>query len=218
MDFELGEEQVMLKTSARDFLEKECPKKLVRDMMEDEKGYSPDLWKKMAELGWMALIFPEEYLSPKVIAARMGLSLSGLTERWLKDLPEYPQGLPLRARARHQRTEYLRVVAARDALIAGDVAAFGALMNASHESCVMDFAISCPELDQLTQIARDAGALGARLTGAGFGGATVNLVPTDRCNRFMEDITECYYRQERNWQDAPPLFIAQAGDGAGYLP
>ena len=61
MDFELGEEQVMLKTSARDFLEKECPKKLVRDMMEDEKGYSPDLWRKMAELGWQALAFPEEY-------------------------------------------------------------------------------------------------------------------------------------------------------------
>jgi len=54
MDFELGEEQVMLKTSARDFLDKECPKKLVRDMMEDEKGYSPELWKKMAA-------FPEQY-------------------------------------------------------------------------------------------------------------------------------------------------------------
>ena len=53
MDFGLGEEQVMLKTSARDFLENECPKKLVRDMMEDEKGYSPELWKKMANrAGW----------------------------------------------------------------------------------------------------------------------------------------------------------------------
>jgi alkylation response protein AidB-like acyl-CoA dehydrogenase len=61
MDFELGEEQVMLKTMARDFLENECPKKLVRDMMEDEKGYSPELWKKMAELGWLGLTFPEEY-------------------------------------------------------------------------------------------------------------------------------------------------------------
>ncbi len=61
MDFDLGEEQVMLKTSARDFLEKECPKKLVRDMMEDEKGYSPELWRKMAELGWHGLAFPEEY-------------------------------------------------------------------------------------------------------------------------------------------------------------
>ena len=61
MDFELGEEQVMLKTSARDFLEKECPKQMVRDMMEDERGYSPELWKKMADLGWLALAFPEEY-------------------------------------------------------------------------------------------------------------------------------------------------------------
>ncbi|MFC2022382.1 acyl-CoA dehydrogenase family protein [Chloroflexota bacterium] len=61
MDFGLGEEQVMLKTSARDFLEKECPKQLVRDMIEDEKGYSPELWKKMADLGWLGLAFPEEY-------------------------------------------------------------------------------------------------------------------------------------------------------------
>lgn len=61
MNFELDEEQIMLKTSARDFLEKECPKELVREMMEDEKGYSPELWKKMAELGWFGLSFPEKY-------------------------------------------------------------------------------------------------------------------------------------------------------------
>lgn len=61
MNFELDEEQVMLKTSARDFLQQECPKKLVRAMMEDEKGYSPELWKKIADLGWLGLVFPEEY-------------------------------------------------------------------------------------------------------------------------------------------------------------
>jgi alkylation response protein AidB-like acyl-CoA dehydrogenase len=61
MDFGLSEEQVMLKTSARDFLDKECPKKLVRQMIDDEKGYSPELWKKMAELGWQGLVFPEQY-------------------------------------------------------------------------------------------------------------------------------------------------------------
>jgi alkylation response protein AidB-like acyl-CoA dehydrogenase len=82
MDFELGEEQVMLKTSARDFLEKECPKKLVRDMIEDEKGYSPELWRKMAELGWQALVFPEEYggigsgfLDLAVLSEEMGRAL-----------------------------------------------------------------------------------------------------------------------------------------------
>jgi len=61
MNFELDEEQIMLKTSARDFLEKECPKKHVRAMMEDERGYSPELWKKIADLGWLGLTFPEEY-------------------------------------------------------------------------------------------------------------------------------------------------------------
>ena len=61
MDFALSEEQEMLRKMSRDFLENECPKSLVREMEEDEKGYSLELWKKMAELGWMGLVFPEEY-------------------------------------------------------------------------------------------------------------------------------------------------------------
>ena len=61
IEFGLNEEQEMLKTMARDFLEKECPKSLVRAMEEDEKGYSPELWRKMAELGWMGLTLPEKY-------------------------------------------------------------------------------------------------------------------------------------------------------------
>lgn len=61
MDLGLSEEQELLKNSARDFLEKECPESLVREMEEDEKGYSPDLWKKMAEQGWQGLLVPENY-------------------------------------------------------------------------------------------------------------------------------------------------------------
>jgi alkylation response protein AidB-like acyl-CoA dehydrogenase len=61
MDFSLTEEQEMLRTSARDFLEKECPRAHIRAMMENELGYSPDLWKKMADLGWLGLVFPEKY-------------------------------------------------------------------------------------------------------------------------------------------------------------
>ena len=61
MDFNFNEEQKMLKTSAREFLEKECPKSLVKQMVEDEKGNPPELWHKMAELGWLGLIFPEKY-------------------------------------------------------------------------------------------------------------------------------------------------------------
>jgi len=61
MDFDLNEEQEMLKTTARDFLGKECPKGLVREMAKDKRGYPPELWREMAELGWLGLIFPEEY-------------------------------------------------------------------------------------------------------------------------------------------------------------
>lgn len=61
MDLGLSEPQEMLRKMARDFLSTECPKQLVREMEEDEKGYSPELWQKMAELGWQGLPFPEEY-------------------------------------------------------------------------------------------------------------------------------------------------------------
>ena len=61
MDLGLSEEQELLKNAARDFLEKECPETLVREMEDDEKGYSPDLWKKMAEQGWQGLLIPEDY-------------------------------------------------------------------------------------------------------------------------------------------------------------
>jgi len=61
MELGFSEEQEMLRTSTRDFLTNECPKDLVRQMAEDEKGYTPELWRKMAELGWMGLAFPEEY-------------------------------------------------------------------------------------------------------------------------------------------------------------
>ncbi len=61
MDLGLDEQQEMLKNFARDFLEKECPESLVREMEEDEKGYSPQLWKGMAQQGWMGLIIPEKY-------------------------------------------------------------------------------------------------------------------------------------------------------------
>ncbi len=61
MDFGFSEEQEMLRSSARDFLAKEAPMTYVRKMMEDERGFTADLWRKMAELGWMGLILPEAY-------------------------------------------------------------------------------------------------------------------------------------------------------------
>ena len=61
MDFSFSEIQMMLKKAARDFLEKECPKAMVREMANKEEGYSRQLWHKMAELGWLGLVFPTSY-------------------------------------------------------------------------------------------------------------------------------------------------------------
>src|SRR6056297_966081 len=61
MDTKFTKEQEMLRNSARDFLKKECPKDMVRELEGDKKGYSPKIWKKMAELEWTGLIIPEEY-------------------------------------------------------------------------------------------------------------------------------------------------------------
>ncbi len=61
MDLGLTEQQEMLKKSAHDFLARECPKKLVRELDESDSGYSKDLWTQMADLGWMGLSFPEKY-------------------------------------------------------------------------------------------------------------------------------------------------------------
>ena len=61
MDLGLNETQQMLRTSAREFLEVECPTSYVRDMERDGRGYTPQFWDKLAGLGWLGLVFPEEY-------------------------------------------------------------------------------------------------------------------------------------------------------------
>jgi len=82
MDLGLTEEQELLKNSARDFLEKEVPEAYVRQMEEDETGYSPEVWKKMADLGWQGLIIPEDqggagfgFLDLIVLLEEMGRAL-----------------------------------------------------------------------------------------------------------------------------------------------
>ena len=61
MDFDFSPEQVMLRDQARDFLVNESPMSLVRQMMDDARGYSPDVWRQMADLGLLSVAIPEEY-------------------------------------------------------------------------------------------------------------------------------------------------------------
>ena len=90
----------------------------------------------------------------------------------------------LRARARHVVSEMVRVDLAMAALRAGQPRSFGVLMRESHRSLAADFEVSTPALDALVRAMNDSGAYGARLTGAGFGGCAVALVPTDQVEHW----------------------------------
>ena len=121
MNFELGEEQIMLKNSAREFLDKECPKKHVRAMMDDEKGYSPELWKKMAGLGWQGLVFPEQYggvgssfLDLVVLLEEMGRAL--LPAPFLSTVVQAGRAILL-AGNEQQKKDYLTKIANGDLIM-----------------------------------------------------------------------------------------------------
>ncbi|HOJ31939.1 MAG TPA: galactokinase [Candidatus Hydrogenedentes bacterium] len=165
-------------------------------------------------------VLSEKPFSMDELSRFLNLSPQAIREKWLGALEMPPEGLPLHRRARHVLTEFHRVERGRDFLLAKDAAAFGELMSASHRSCASDYEVSCPELDELTEIARQAGALGSRMTGAGFGGYTVSLVPQAALLQFLQRVYEEYYRP----RGMPPdeahnvLWAAAPSSGAGYTP
>jgi galactokinase len=96
-------------------------------------------------------------------------------------------------RARHIVTENERTRAACEALRAGNLGGLGTLMNASDLSLRVDYEVTCPELDAMTEIARNLpGCYGSRMTGAGFGGCTVHLVDASRADSFAERLLSEY--------------------------
>lgn len=97
------------------------------------------------------------------------------------------------ARCRHVVSENARVLAAGEALTAGDLPRFGRLMHESHLSMRDDFAITCPEIDRLVELATGfPGVYGARMTGGGFGGCTVNLVEPSAVEAFCAHLRQGY--------------------------
>lgn len=110
-----------------------------------------------------------------VEAAASMLGLRSLRDASVESVTTLPD-IEMRARARHVVSENARVLAAVEALHSSDVVRFGALMNESHRSLAVDYEVSTPGLDRLAASAVAAGAHGARLTGAGFGGCIVALI------------------------------------------
>ena len=106
-------------------------------------------------------------------------------------LPRLPGG-EIRNRARHVVSDNTRVLAALDALEVDDAASFGALMTASHWSLAKDYDVSTEALDRLVETALGAGAKGARLTGAGFGGCIVALVAPEEAEGWWTRVAAAH--------------------------
>jgi galactokinase len=118
-------------------------------------------------------------------------------------------------RARHVVEECARVDQAVLLLKQGQAQAFGRLMFAGHASLRDLYEVSCPELDRLVEIAATLpGCLGARLTGAGFGGCTVNLVEEDRAQVFIERLMECYLKETGRQAQ---VYLCKASQGAHLI-
>jgi galactokinase len=123
------------------------------------------------------------------------------------DVPEL-----LRRRALHVAGENERVWRALELLERGDGPGFGALMNQSHESSRVNFENSTVELDQLVEAARKLrGVLGSRLTGGGFGGATISLCERSRANEIAASLTAAYAEQTGI---TAPVFVCRLAEGA----
>jgi len=115
-------------------------------------------------------------------------------------------------RARHVVEEIERTNQAKALLEAGNIQRFGKLMNECHVSLRDLYEVSCPELDVMVRIAQSLdGCYGARLTGAGFGGCTVNLVAHEKADDFAQSLAE-RYQSETGYQ--PEIYITRASKGA----
>lgn len=118
-------------------------------------------------------------------------------------------------RAKHAVYENQRTIKAVEALKAGDIEEFGKLMIASHDSLRDDYEVTGKELDTLVASAlKQDGVIGSRMTGAGFGGCTVNIVKNDNIDAFIENVGK-EYKDTIGY--AADFYVVEVGDGAGTI-
>ena len=142
-------------------------------------------------------------------------NISALRDVSLEELERHRTALTdtVYRRCRHVCSEDARVLEAARCLQSGDLIRFGKLMGESHRSLRDDYEVSCRELDILVEIADGIdGVLGARMTGGGFGGSTVNLVRSPAVTEFEKIVRREY---ERATGRIPPIYVCSAAEGAG---
>ncbi|KAF9553974.1 galactokinase gal [Agrocybe pediades] len=171
----------------------------------------------------------EEGVTMDEMVRMSGLSKEVFEEVYLSWVEIETTHFQLYKRAKHVFTEARRVLQFRKTCLdvsssssssssseAECIERLGRLMNESQQSCNEDFDCSCPELNELTRLAGEAGALGSRLTGAGWGGCTVSLVPEDKVESFIDQVKKTYpvYQGMNEQQLGEAIFATKPGSGA----
>lgn len=169
----------------------------------------------------------EEGYSRSDISALLGVSEDELNERYMSKFPVRTEKFMLRQRALHVFTEALRVIKFRHLLSSPPVdgseliKSLGDLMNETQTSCRDVYDCSCPELDELCDLARGAGAAGSRLTGAGWGGCSVHLVPKNKVDAVKQAWEEKYYKKKfpdiTNEKLEEAVVVSKPGSGSMVL-
>ncbi|XP_040426608.1 N-acetylgalactosamine kinase isoform X4 [Cygnus olor] len=164
------------------------------------------------------VLHPEPY-STEEICKCLGISLEDLRSQILSQNTQDVSTFKLHQRAKHVYSEAARVLEFKkicNEAPANAIQLLGELMNQSYISCREMYECSCPELDRLVDICLQFGAVGSRLTGAGWGGCTVSMVPTDKLNTFLKNVKKAYYQNDvqRLALENNSLFATKPGRGA----
>ncbi|KAL3428071.1 galactokinase [Phlyctema vagabunda] len=164
----------------------------------------------------------EEGYTREEIGSVIGLSVDELNERYTSTFPVRASHFKLRQRALHVFSEALRVLRFLSLLETGKQVnqSLGDLMNTTQDSCRDVYECSCPEIDELCKIARGAGSYGSRLTGAGWGGCSVHLVPSDKVEAVKLAWEKEYYSKmdlTAEQKEAAVVISKPGGGSAVYV-
>jgi galactokinase len=195
---------------------------------DSKKPFSEQLAELIGLVG--STLTKEEGYTREEIAEVIGLTVPELNERFTSTFPVRAEKFMLRQRALHVYTEVVRVLgflsiledskSHLDADSGTSTETFnrklGDLMNETQDSCRDFYQCSCPELDKLCAIARKAGSYGSRLTGAGWGGCSVHLVPADKVEAVKKAWETEYYSKLNltEEQKAGAVVVSKPGSGS----
>lgn len=202
-----------------------------RENVEDNSKVSADVYREQLDKLVHLVdnyLHQEEGYTREQISELVGADIKELEDKFMTKFPVRAETFMLRQRAMHVFTEAIRVLKFMDLLDSptpsseqeseGLLQGLGDLLNETQDSCRDTYECSCPELDELCTLARSAGAYGSRLTGAGWGGCSVHLVPQDKVDAVKKAWEEKYYKKHFPDADAEKMndavVVSKPGSGS----